>query len=422
MHQSRFRKAALASVALAGAVALAACSTPSPEATEEPEFVEQITVWAFSSQVAAQVKEEFPKAYPDYTLDLVEIPLADLSQRLVVALQGGDEVPDVVQLPLRESGGLFATGQFMDLTAELEPMAEDFPEGIILGANGEINSFTMGPGNMGLWVNTAGLAKHGLEIPADPTWDEVADVARDLKAASGGTQYLFMQPPGANGANMFNAFYHSRGGNWWNDEGELAVDEDLAVETLEWLVGLDEEGLVYHGVWTEPTYWDAIRTEQVLGWTMNYGVGSTNLQKNVPEQSGQWQLITWPKWSASAEQFTGNFGGSLFAGLENAANQQGARDFIMWWLSDEGLAVQQEAFGLVPNERAAEVLDLDVEDPYFGGQTVAKDLGSVPYPAFNYFNWPATESALTVAVDQAYSGALTPAEAIRAAIEELEAL
>jgi ABC-type glycerol-3-phosphate transport system substrate-binding protein len=119
---------------------------------------------------------------------------------------------------------------------------------------------------------------------------------------------------------------------------------------------------------------------------------------------------------------TGAFGGSLFAGLENAANQQGARDFIMWWLSDEGLAVQQEAFGLVPNERAAEVLDLDVEDPYFGGQTVAKDLGSVPYPAFNYFNWPATESALTAAIDQAYSGALTPEEAIEAIIAELEAL
>ena len=55
-------------------------------------------------------------------------------------------------------------------------------------------------------------------------------------------------------------------------------------------------------------------------------------------------------------------------------------------------------------------------------QTVIADLGSVPYPDFNYINWSQTTSALTVAVDKAYSGELTAAEAIRAALEELGGL
>lgn len=420
MPRIRRRTIAATAAILTGGLILAGC-TGAP-ADPEDEFVEDLTVWAFSSQVVAQIQERFPEAYPDYDLDVVEIPLADLSQRLVVALQGGDDLPDVVQLPLRESGGLFATGQFLDLSAELDPIADDFPEGILLGSGDETYTFTMGPGNMGFWVNVDQLAQYGLEIPEDPTWDDVADVARELRDASGGTKYLFLQPPGANGANMFNAFFHSRGGNWWGEDGELVVDEDLAVETLEWLVGLDEEGLVYHGLWTDPTFWDAIRTGTITGWTMNYGVGSTNLKKNVPEQEGQWRLITWPKWSPNAQQFTGAFGGSLFAGLKGADNTGGATDFIMWWLSDEGLATQQETLGLVAYDPAAEVLDLDVTDPYFGDQTIVKDLGSVPYPQFNYLHWAETESAMTAAIDQAYSGALTPKQAIEAIIQELSGL
>lgn len=422
------RRSVAAAASIAAILTMAACGnggqeSPSPEGTttEPAEVVEELVVWAFSSQVAAQIVENFPSDHPEYDLEVVEIPIADLSQRLVVALQGGDALPDIVQLPLRESGGLFATGQFMDLTAELGPLENEFPEGILLRSDGEINAFTMGPGNMGFWVNVEKLAEHDLQIPQDPTWDDVVNVARDLRDASDGSQYLFVQPPANNGANMFNAFFHSRGGNWWGADGELVVDEALAVDTLTWMVDLHREGLVYQGVWTDPTYWDSIRSGEIVGWTMNYGVGSSNLQLNVPEQSGEWRLFTWPRWSPEAEQLTGAFGGSLFAGLRNATNQQGARDFIMWWLSDNGLQIQHDVLGLVPYGPAADVVDLDSPDPYFGDQAVALELASVPYPEFHYFNWPATESALTYAVDQAYSGALSPEEAIAEAIRELEA-
>jgi hypothetical protein len=45
---------------------------------------------------------------------------------------------------------------------------------------------------------------------------------------------------GANGANMFNAFFNSRGGTWWNEDGELDVDEDLAADTLQFMLDLDQ--------------------------------------------------------------------------------------------------------------------------------------------------------------------------------------
>ncbi|GAA2249332.1 extracellular solute-binding protein [Herbiconiux moechotypicola] len=417
---TRRRLAATAALVAASALTLAGCASPGTPA--ETPTDNSLEVWLFSSSMPAVIEDQFQAAYPDYDVEVVEIPIGDMTQRLVVALQGGEGLPDVVQLPLRESGGLLSTGQFLDLTAELGPMADDFPDGALLGTGDQINTFTMGSGNMGLWVNEAALAKHGLAVPENPTWDDIVAVAEQLKEASGGTQYMFIQPPGANGANMFNAFFNSRGGTWWDENGELAVDEDLAADTLEFLVDLHERGLVYDGVWTEPTFWDSIRSEQVVGWTMNYGVGSTNLQKNVPEQSGQWRLITWPTWEAGDEQATGVFGGSLFAGLAASDNPQGVKDFILWWLTPEGLQATVDTLGLVSYEPAAEEIDLDFEDPYFGGQTVISDLSSVPYPPFYFFNWPETEGAVTAAVDAAYAGTLTPREAIDQIVAELGSL
>ena len=364
----------------------------------------------------------FAKAYPNYDLNIVQIPSTDIVQRLVVALQGGSGLPDVVQLSPRDAGGLLKTGQFLDLTKELKPLEKDFPTGALVGANGQLNTFTMGPGNMGLWINKAALAKDGLSIPKDPTWDDIVNVARKLKTASGGKQFLFIQPPGVNGFNYFNAFFQSRGGQWWSKDGKLVADPALAASTLKFLVDLDKEGLVYHGIWTDPSWWDAIRTEKVVGWGMNFGVGSTNLQQNVPDQSGDWQLVTWPKWTASAKQVTGAFGGSMYIGLKAADNPQGAKDLIMWWLSKDGLKAQQDTLGIVSYKPAAKQLDLNKGDPYFGGQTVIKDLTSVPYPDFNYINWAQTTSALTVAVDKAFDGELSSKDAINQALKELAAL
>jgi ABC-type glycerol-3-phosphate transport system substrate-binding protein len=410
-------------IALGAALALTACSASAPSDSASGSgapAVKELTVWAFDSKTPPKLKAGFAAAYPQYDLNIVQIPSTDIVQRLVVALQGGSGLPDVVQLSPRDAGGLVKTGQFLDMTAELNPVKNNFPEGVLVGNGDQLDTFTMGSANMGLWVNKAALAEHGLAIPANPTWDDIVDVAKKLKDASGGKQYLFIQPPGTNGFNYFNAFYQSRGGTWYDDDGNLTVNADLAADTLQFLTDLDKQGLVYHGLWTDPTWWDAIRNKTVVGWGMNFGVGSTNLQQNVPEQSGDWELVTWPKWSATDKQMTGAFGGSMYIGLKAAKNQQGAKDLLMWWLSDDGLKAQQDTLGIVSYNAPDNVIDQNKADPYFGGQQVIKDLSSVSYPPTNYLNWSQVTSAGTDAVDKAFAGDLSPKDAINAAIQELK--
>ncbi len=349
------------------------------------------------------------------------MPAPDLVQRLVIALQSGQGLPDVVQLLAREVGRTVRHRPVhRSVAPNWTPLLDHFPEGILQGSGDEIIAFQQAPGNLGLWIHKAALAEHGLNMPDSGTWADVMAVARQLKEASGGKQFMFIQPPAANGFLMFNAFYNSRGGNWWNEAGELDANRDLAVDTLKFLVDARNEGLVYDTVWSDPAFWDHIRNKTLVGFAMNYPVGSTNLQRNVPEQAGEWQLVTWPKWSADAPQRTGNFGGAVFAGLKGGANNQGAKDLIMWWLTDAGLQAQYDTGGLVPYKRAAEVVQRKTKggDEYHGGQNVLGELGAVPFPHFNFRKWSGTVSAMTNAVDSAMSGAKTPEQAIDDGIAE----
>lgn len=425
MKRTKQRSVALGAMALAATLVLGACAA-SPESQEvdeleetQPPAVSELTVWMFASQLIEPLQVGFSEAYPEYEVEIVEVPAGDITQRLVVALQGGEGLPDVVLLPLRNSSDFLATGQFLDLSAELEPLRDGFVEGGLVESQGQVNSFVMAPGNMGLWVNEQALNDLGIELPTDPTWDEMVDVARDLRDASNGEKYLFIQPPGANGFNMYNAYYHSRGGEWWNENGDLIADAELAADTLEFFVNLDQEGLLYRGWWGEPTFWEEVRSEKVLGYAMNYAVGSTNLQREVPELSGDWSLVTWPRWSPQSEQKTGAFGGLVFAGLQDAANPQGAKDLILWLLTDEGLKAQRDGFGLVTYDVDNPLVNLAQPVEYFGGQQTAADLASVPYSPFIYINWAETTNAMVFAIDQALSGSETPRDAIDSALDEL---
>lgn len=417
MKLSRRHAIAIAAAGLSASLIAA----PLPVAADPPGEG-KIVVWMFNQAVMERLQTDFAVDYPGYEVEYVQLPAPDLVQRLVIALQSGQGLPDVVQLLARESGELFATGQFLDLSEELAPVLDQFPEGILQKNGDEIVAFQQATGNMGLWVHKAALAEHGLEMPANGTWEDVLNVARELKEKSGGKQFLFIQPPGANGFLMFNAYFNSRGGNWWDADANLVADRELAIETLKFLVDARAEGLVYDTVWSDPGFWDLIRNSTVVGYQMNYPVGSTNLQRNVPEQSGEWQLVTWPKWSADAEQRTGNFGGAVFAGLKGGANNEGAKDLIMWWLSDRGLQAQYDLSGLVPYKGAADVVKRNAGSEYHGGQDVIGDLESVPFPPFNFRKWADTVSAGTNAVDAAMSGAKSPEQAMDDMLAELAAL
>ncbi|MGX7673715.1 ABC transporter substrate-binding protein [Plantactinospora sp. DSM 117369] len=398
---------------LAGVSLLPACG----DDDSGTESSNKLTIWTFSTN-QKQHLEAFAAAHPDLDVDIVSYSLDDLHERLLVALTGGTGLPDVTQLVLRRSDEFFRTRQFLDLTDTLGPLEKDFPPGYLLGFNGKIHAFLMGPGNMGLWVNREALARHGIDVDALDTWSAMAEAGRALKQATGGKKYLFLQPGGVDGFNYFNGFYHSRGGRWIAEDGTVVADAALVADTLDYFAQRRKEEIAYRGYWAEPSFFDAVKAETVVGFGANFSVGSLTLPKNVPDQAGKWRLLTWPKWAADAPVQTGGFGGSLYAGLARTRNPDGVRQFVKWWLTPEGLRAQQQALGLIGYKPTAQLLEPEQPNPYFG-QKIGSELAAVTLPPFSYADWAAVTKTVQYALDQTLLGKWTPQQAASESLAEL---
>jgi len=421
------------SAAIASTAALAACAKPSPAPGGSPSATltgapsptlsplpsGPLTVWNASSQLNDAIKNVYAPARPDVELSLVELGMADLQERLLVSLATSTDLPGVVSISSRVADQYFATGAFLPLGGALEPFAGGFAESAYITYEGENYGYALNDGRMGMWVNAAYLDENGIDAAALVTWEEWAEAGRKLKADTGST--LFLQPTGNNAADFFASYLNSRGTGWWDESGKVGVDEDVAIETLDFMAGLVRDGSAYVGFWTDQAYWEIVRQRQVAGVQTNFAIGGRNLPTNVPEQEGQWRMAGWPRWRSSDAPGTGTYG-STFFGVLRGDNDEAAADFATYWLTEDGLPEIVKAFGTVPYAPVAETAEGQATLPFFGGQKVIEDLVSLPYPTANYYRWSKVQEITGFQIDQAVQGAISAEEAIRTAVAQLAEL
>lgn len=381
----------------------------------------RITVWNQASQMQAGI-ENFAAANPDIEVDLVQIGTNDLHQNLLVSLATESNLPDVTSLLMRRAPEFLDTGMFLPVDDALAPHADGFTDdAAFVRRNGVTYGYVMGPGNMAIWMNAAALSEHGIDVATLETWPDMVAAAERLQEASGGSQYLMVRPLGTSGFNYFNAFFHGRGGNWWTEAGAVnTADQALATETLEWYVAQHEAGLAMDLDMFRLPHYEALRDRSLLGFGMNYTVGANNIPREAPDQSGDWRMVTWPRWTADAPKRTGAWGGILYAGLAQTEHPEAVKRFLTWWLEPgQGLVDHINAQGLALYQPALDLPEATAPNPYFGGQQLAVDLARVPYPAFNYFHWGQTEEIGANAIERAIDGGVTAAEAMADMFDEL---
>ena len=83
----------------------------------------------------------------------------------------------------------------------------------------------------------------GIEMPANPTWDEVAEIARQIDSDEMAGICLRGKPGWGDLGASFTTVLNTFGGTWWsaNDDGsigEAQVDQPEFREALEFYVGL----------------------------------------------------------------------------------------------------------------------------------------------------------------------------------------
>lgn len=416
---------------LLGAGALSACgstqhtsSSGSTGSSANPTVYNgsgNLTLWNYASQFVTPINTAFVPSHPQIKLDLVNLAISDLQDRILVSIAAGSGLPDSASLTSRSSDLLFKTGAFEPWTkAELAPLKKGFGD-YLVSYEGTVYGLPTNDGRLGFWVNNATLEKYNIDSSTLTTWESLAEAGRKLNTDSGGTNKLFMVPNGSNGADYFSALVGAAGGNWWNAKGEFIQDQSIAEKMLTFVVGLAKDKTIQITDWTQPTFFTLVKQDQLSGFGMNFAIGGINLPKNVPSQSGQWRMLDWPKWKASDPKRTVSYGMTFF-GILKGGNTTAAKEFATWCFGSQGLPLMAQAFGSLAYADASKLPTYQQKFDYFGGQQVIADLVAQPMLLPNFFRWSKTEQVVSYAVDQAVLQKMSPSKAIDYIVTNLSKL
>jgi multiple sugar transport system substrate-binding protein len=185
----RGRLLALTSIALAGALALAACSGSSTGGSSNGGSASTgtLTVWHYFSD-ANQVKlmdqfgAKFQAAHPGVKVDNVFVPYDQMNSKLVSAA-GAKTGPDVVVFNGAEAATIALGGALQPIDSQWASFADakQFPDSVIHKIDGKIYAVQGYVNLLGLWYNADILKQIGVQPPT--TLTELESAMAAAKAA-----------------------------------------------------------------------------------------------------------------------------------------------------------------------------------------------------------------------------------------------
>lgn len=293
-----------------------------------------LTVWcwdpAFNMYAMEQAAEVYKQTNPDFVLNVVETPWADVQTKLTTAASSGDlaTLPDI--LLMQDNAFQKNVISYPDAFADLTGSGIDFTQ---FGAS-KVAYSTVDGKNYGVpFDNGAVVACYRTDILeeagytvddlTDITWSKYLEIGKDVLAKTG-KPLLSCQ---AGESDVIMMMLQSAGGSLFDKDGNpTMVNNDILTEVMNTYAEL-----VSSGVCVEVNDWDqyvgTINNETVAG-TIN-GCWIMASVQAVPEQSGKWTLTNMPKLdkAAAATNYSNN-GGSSWAVTTNCKNMDLAVDFL----------------------------------------------------------------------------------------------
>lgn len=295
---------------------------------------EKLTVWCWDPAFNIYSMEEAGKVYqqthPDFELEVIETPWADVQTKLTTAATSGDlsTLPDILLMQDNafQKNVISYPEAFLDLTNS----------GVDYGqfASGKVAYSTVDGKNYGVpFDNGAVIACYRTDILeqagytvddlTDIDWDRYIEIGKDVLAKTGkpllscqaGESDVIMMMLQSAGASLFDA-----------DGNPNMVGNDVLVKVMETYAELKESGvLIEVNDWDQ--YVGSITTETVAG-TINGCWIMASIQ-TAEDQSGKWAVTNMPSLVGvdGATNYSNN-GGSSWAVTANCQNPELAYDFL----------------------------------------------------------------------------------------------
>ena len=338
----------------------------------------ELELWTFVNTHARWFREQAERyaeeVNADFALNVVEIAYADLHDRLLISIQsGGIGAPDIADVEQGRFGSFLRGGGdpgFVELNALLDEGGHT--ENLVAARQalytsmGSVYGIEHALTPVVLYYRADVWEGAGFDPQSFATWDDFVGAARPIVAENPDVAPLHVH----NG--LHELLLRQQGADYFNAEGEVTIDSEISIVTMDWLMGLIEEGVAVQPP-DGDALWAAFKDGSLISmvgadWYAGF------FKDNAPELTGNWKAAPLPAFEEGGRR-TSVWGGTGATVVQTSENVEEALSFLEFaMLSIEGNVRRFELTNLFPPYiPAMDNARLHASDEYFSGQ----DLGAV---------------------------------------------
>ena len=405
---------------------------PAEEKSKNIEF------WVFAPTHYEEYQARLPifeTLHPDVNVQLINFGNT-MHDKLLTALLSDFGAPDIVEVEIN-SIGRFLKGDidevgFLDLLPRLERegwldqlVSSRFTpwsyQGKVFGIPHDLHPVVL------LYRDDLFKAA-GVEMTEIETWDEFIvaskEVTRDLDDDGEIDQYAIVLDNKTE-SDYMNLLLQ-RGGGFFDSQGDVVIDSEIAIETLEFFVSLFNEHKIatpVYGTWHgDPSNYAAMQDGKILSiLAPDWYVGL--LQSQVPQMSGKWKAISLPAWEHGGRRTTTR-GGTMIGITKQCKNPDLAWEFLKFTYFDRASLINRfETTLIIPPLRAAwDAPALKQPLEYLGGQPLGElfiELAPNIPPRYQNPYWSEAADLLNNAIFAAVTEKQTPRQVLTELAEKV---
>ncbi|TXJ21682.1 sugar ABC transporter substrate-binding protein [Brachyspira aalborgi] len=312
----------------------------------------EITVWAWNVAAKALVEsaKSFNQKYPKIKVNVQEYGLAqNVYERYSVILSSGVGVPDIIQI---ESDYVQTFAEtypqyFFDMNGYIDIDGKVDPSKISTSydSEGKLVSIPWDSGPVVMFYREDLFNQAGIDINSIITFEDYISAGKKLKEKFPNITMTGL--PFTQDENLFRCLLVANKSYYLNNKGEITVASSKAIETLQMIKRLIDEGVAKNTI-----NWDggivANKNGELASWIMGGWWGGT-IKDQMPEMKGKWKIAPIPAFPDGARASSSG-GAGLSITASEPIKQAAALEFIKESLMNvDNQLMMYEKYSLFPS-------------------------------------------------------------------------
>lgn len=312
----------------------------------------EITVWAWNVAAKALVEsaKSFNEKYPKIKVNVQEYGLAqNVYERYSVILSSGVGVPDIIQI---ESDYVQTFAEtypqyFFDMNGYIDIEGKVDPSKISTSydSEGKLVSIPWDSGPVVMFYREDLFNQAGIDINSIITFEDYISAGKKLKEKFPNITMTGL--PFTQDENLFRCLLVANKSYYLNNKGEITVASSKAIETLQMIKRLIDEGVAKNTI-----NWDggivANKNGELASWIMGGWWGGT-IKDQMPEMKGKWKIAPIPAFPDGARASSSG-GAGLSITASEPIKQAAALEFIKESLMNvDNQLMMYEKYSLFPS-------------------------------------------------------------------------